>query len=311
MYHIIVNTRARNGNAEAIWHEVKTILEREGISYKAYLTKEQGHATTLVRTLTKELTEKISVIILGGDGTINEVINGIEDFGKVSLGVIPTGSGNDFARGLGITSSVEQAVMDILTARKGTMLDLGQVSWENGRKKRKFAISSGVGLDALVCKKTNTSRIKKILNAVHLGKLTYVLLTLQSLITMKTFDIDMCFSADRKQSFHKAIFSAAMNLRAEGGGVPMVPSAKPNDGKLSFCCVAQIPRGLILGCFGLLILGRHERLKYYHCIHEQSCCIRTGMPVVLHADGEYLADVTEVWFECLPARLELLNTILA
>lgn len=309
MYHIIVNTHARNGNAASIWQEVKDILKREGVLYKAYLTKEQGHATTLVRTLTKDLKEKISLIILGGDGTINEVINGIEDFRKVSLGVIPTGSGNDFARGLGITASVEQAVLDILAAKEGTMLDLGQVCWEAGQKKRLFAISSGIGLDALVCKKTNTSRIKKVLNAVHLGKLTYVILTLQSLITMKTFDINAAFASGIEQTFQKAIFSAGMNLRAEGGGVPMVPSAKPDDGRLSFCLVAQIPGALILGCFLLLVLGKHERLKYYHCFHENSCHLHTNMPVVLHADGEYLADVTEVWFECLPARLELLNTI--
>ena len=100
-----------------------------------------------------------------------------------------------------------------------------------------------------------------------------------------------------------------MNLKAEGGGVPMAPSSNPCDGQIPFCVAADIPLFILPLCLIRLVLGKHEGLKYFHTYHDTSCHIKTELPVVLHADGEYLADVTEVWYECLPCRLELLNTI--
>ena len=309
MYYFIVNLQARNGRASQVWNEVKVVLKKYAVPYEAYETSFEGHATELARKLSSLPEPKIHIIILGGDGTINEVINGIQDFKKVCLGVIPTGSGNDFARNLSIKGTAEEIIQDILSCEKGTMLDLGAVSWSERKHRRLFAISSGIGFDALVCKKSLTSRVKRFFNAIHLGKLTYLVLTVQSLLSMKTFHADVTLERYSKHTFDKVIFSAAMNLRAEGGGVPMAPSSKPSDGLIPFCVAADIPGLLLPFCLMLLVLGKHERLKYFHTYNDVYCYIHTDAPVVLHADGEYLADVTDVWFECLPNRIELLNTI--
>ena len=309
MYYFIVNLQARNGRALQVWNEVKGVLKKYSVPYTPYETSFEGHATELARELSSLPEPKVHIIILGGDGTINEVINGIEDFTKVRLGVIPTGSGNDFARNLSIKGTSEEIIQDILSCENGTMLDLGAVSWNDRKHRRLFAISSGIGFDALVCKKSMTSKVKRFFNAIHLGKLTYLVLTVQSLLSMKTFQADVALDSHSKVSFHEVIFSAAMNLRAEGGGVPMAPSSKPNDGLIPICIASDIPSILLPFCLILLVLGKHERLKYFHTYDDISCHIHMDAPVVLHADGEYLADVTDVWFECLPNRIELLNTI--
>lgn len=107
--------------------------------------------------------------------------------------MIPTGSGNDFCRNLKLPGTPEESLRQILVCirrdRQGKELlriDLGQVSWEGCKKPRIFGISAGVGLDALVCKKALDSRLKRVLNRLHLGKLTYLALTVQSLFTMET-----------------------------------------------------------------------------------------------------------------------------
>ncbi len=309
MYYFIVNTTARRGNAAHVWNEAKVVLRKKAIPYKAFETTFEGHATQIAQALTEHVSEPVNIIILGGDGTINEVVNGIVDFSKVRIGVIPTGSGNDFARGLDIKGSTEQIIEDILSCKQGTMLDLGRVQWGAKRQERLFVISSGVGFDALVVKKSMTSHLKKILNALHLGKLTYVLLAIQSLLTMDTFDLKMTLGSKPEKKYKNVIFSAAMNLRAEGGGVQMAPKSKPSDGLISFCLAADIPKTIILFYFLLLVLAKHEKLKCFHLFNDNSCHIHTEVPIVLHADGEYLADVTDVWYECLPQKLELLNTI--
>ena len=104
--------------------------------------------------------EPVYLLVVGGDGTINEVLNGITDFDKVRFGVIPTGSGNDFGRNLKLPKTPKESLREICACirkdQRGEALyriDLGQVSWEGCEKPRIFGISSGLGLDALVCKK--------------------------------------------------------------------------------------------------------------------------------------------------------------
>ena len=100
---IIVNNGAGTGSAVAVWKETKEYLQENKISYNAYLTRYEKHAVKLAGQICGKIPEgPIYLLVVGGDGTINEVLNGITDFERVRLGVIPTGSGNDFARNLGI-----------------------------------------------------------------------------------------------------------------------------------------------------------------------------------------------------------------
>ena len=103
MIYFIVNITARTGKSRAIWMEMKEILENRSIEYKAYQTKYAGHATELARKISSLPEDRIYLITVGGDGTLNEVINGITDFSRIVLGILPIGSGNDFARGMGIS----------------------------------------------------------------------------------------------------------------------------------------------------------------------------------------------------------------
>ena len=103
MIYFIVNNTARTGKSRAIWLEMKELLENRSIEYKAYQTKYAGHATELARKISSLPEDRIYLITVGGDGTLNEVINGISDFSRIVLGILPIGSGNDFARGMGIS----------------------------------------------------------------------------------------------------------------------------------------------------------------------------------------------------------------
>lgn len=102
-----------------------------------------------------------------------------------------------------------------------TVIDLGEVAWDDCEKPRKFAISAGVGLDALVCQKALTSKLKVFLNKLHLGKLTYLLITVQSLFSMQTTEAAVRLDETPERKLDRIIYIAAMNFKAEGGGVPM------------------------------------------------------------------------------------------
>ena len=254
--------------------------------------------------------DDICLVAVGGDGTANEVINGITDFEKVRFGVIPTGSGNDLARGLALSKDPKNGIVHILNAMKKTRedtwcMDLGEVIF--GDKKRLFAISSGIGLDALVCKKALKSTIKDILNKIRLGKLTYLVLTVQSLFTMQTADMEIVFDKEESIQKKRMIFTAAMNFKAEGGGVPMAPAASACDGKLSFCEAAGIPKWRTFLCLPFLVAAKHTSIHGFSVTDAKDCTIHLSRPMVVHADGEYCGEVAEVHFRCLPGKLCVLK----
>ena len=321
MLYFIVNETSRSGKSTGIWQQLQDALAARAINYKAWKTEYEGHALELAREICQMQDDDICLVVVGGDGTINEVINGINvingsngmsGFERVRLGVIPTGSGNDFARGLKILGTPVQNLERILNCiEKGSneayVIDLGQVSWEGCEKPRLFAISAGMGLDALVCKKALTSKIKKFLNKIHLGKLTYLILTVQSLFSMETTEAAVHFDGKGQTNLNKVIFLAAMNFRAEGGGVPMVPDAVATDGKLSVCTVWGIPKWRTFFCLPFLVAAKHLWIRGFDVTNCVEFAAKTKSPMVLHADGEYLGDVTDVKFTCLPGKLRMLE----
>lgn len=103
MYYFIVNRTSRSGHSKKVWTEVKKELDKSGAEYQVFFTDHAGHAWELADEICGYEEECIHLVVVGGDGTVNEVINGMHDFEKVRFGYIPTGSGNDFARGMKIT----------------------------------------------------------------------------------------------------------------------------------------------------------------------------------------------------------------
>lgn len=307
MYYFIVNEHSRSGKGAEIWREVEAVLKEREISYQAYKTEYEGHAFQLSHDICELQEEDIRLIVLGGDGSANEVLNGMTHFEKVKFGVIPTGSGNDLARGLGIKGSPTEQLEAILSCEKEFVMDLGEVSWNGGRKPRLFAISAGTGLDALVCKKALKSALKDFLNKIHLGKLTYILLTVESLFTMETTDGAAVSDGKGQKNMKKMIFCAAMNFRAEGGGVPMAPAADAQDGKLSVCCAYGIPKWRTFFCLPFLVTAKHLFIRGFEVTDCAEYDLRLKYPMVLHADGEYCGEVTEIHFKCLPGMLHVLK----
>lgn len=311
MLYFIVNKKSRSGKGADIWNEVKGTLEERNIVYKAWTTEYEGHAMKLASEICEQPDDDICLVVVGGDGTANEVVNGMKDFDKVRFGTIPTGSGNDLARGLGISGTPTECLERILKCvdagrDAGFTMDLGQVSWNGGEKPRLFVISSGMGLDALVCKKALKSKLKDFLNKIHLGKLTYVILTVQSLFSINRTNLGVHFDGKGQRNYKKTIAFAMMNFKAQGGGVKFAPKADATDGKLSACSIYSMAKPRALVCFPLLVLGKHMWLPGFEGTDCVECSVHSNEPMVLHADGEYCGDVTEATFICLPSKLRVL-----
>lgn len=313
MLYFIVNETSRSGKTRQIWRDIQQSLIKADVSYEYMITQGRDHATKLASEISQRPEDNICIVVIGGDGTMNEVINGIADFDKVRFGIIPTGSGNDFGGGLDLPKSPEENLQRIISSYKAgensyRAVDIGLVRWGQNQKKL-FGISSGIGLDAIVCKKALSSKLKNVLNKLGLGSLTYVLLTIITLFSMKTADFEISYD-NNKSTLKKTIFAAAMNLRAEGGGVPMAPDANPYDGKLSISSASGIPKWITFLCLPFLVAGKHTHIKGFNLVSCREASIHSSQKMTLHADGEYVADVTDLTFGVYPQKLRLMNFII-
>lgn len=313
MLYFIVNETSRSGKTRQIWKDIQQSLIKADVSYEYMITQGRDHATKLASEISQRPEDNICIVVIGGDGTMNEVINGIADFDKVRFGIIPTGSGNDFGGGLDLPKSPEENLQRIISSYKAgedsyRAVDIGLVRWGQNQKKL-FGISSGIGLDAIVCKKALSSKLKNVLNKLGLGSLTYVLLTIITLFSMKTADFEISYD-NNKSTLKKTIFAAAMNLRAEGGGVPMAPDATPYDGKLSISSASGIPKWITFLCLPFLVAGKHTHIKGFNLVSCREASIHSSQKMTLHADGEYVADVTDLTFVVYPQKLRLMNFII-
>ncbi|MCI8860877.1 MAG: diacylglycerol kinase family lipid kinase [Lachnospiraceae bacterium] len=304
MYYFIVNPGSRSGNGKVVWQTIEEILEREQVEYRVYFTSYRYHATKLAKEITSR-GEKLTLVTVGGDGTVNEVVDGIQDFNKVTFGYIPTGSSNDFARSLKLPSAPEAALHNILHPSYFQRIDLGLITY--GSWSRRFAGSCGCGFDAAVCQEALGSPIKNVLNRFGLGKLTYVGIALKQILLFRPVPVRLTLDHHKKLRFPRTYFLSALNCPYEGGGLKMCPQAKADDGFLDVCVVEGLSKLTIALMFPTAYRGRHNIFKGIHQYRVKSLEIRPEKPLPFHTDGEPYAPEDVLTVSCLSGALTIIG----
>lgn len=287
--YFIVNPKAGNGKALSIWSEIKIELNNQKISYTHYFTKESGHARQITEELILSIDEEtIDLVIIGGDGTMNEVVNGIVgNTSKVRIGFIPGGSGNDFSRGYGIPKKPLEALVFLLKqlGLNAIPYDLGKIQQKHGE--HFFINSTGAGFDAFISYHVNKSKWKGILNRFSLGQLVYVLFLLKYVFTYKCTTVELTIDG-KKQVFPDTWFVTVSNQPFYGGGMKIAPESLPNDGKLNVTIVARLSRIKLLLVFLSVFWGKHLMFKEVNTFLAQTVSIDSNEPIFVHSDGEHI-----------------------
>lgn len=291
MYYFIINPNSRSGRGKTIWHRVKAHLDELQIPYRFYFTRYKFHATKLASHLCQQIEGPIQLVVLGGDGTINEVINGITDFTKVCLSYIPSGSSNDFARSLGISSNPQEALATVLAPAKQTIVDIGEMevigSDGDVLSRRKFAVSTGIGFDAAICYEALNSKLKDVLNMLGLGKLTYGLIAAKQVICYKPTPGELIIDGKTKKDYSDILFLVSMVHKYEGGGAILAPQAVYNDKKLSVCFVHNLNRWKVLFLLPTAFIAKHTLFKGVDVFDCSTIELIQKDARVSHADGEF------------------------
>lgn len=306
MYYFIINPHSRTGKARKLWAGLKEELELKNVEYIEYFTEYSGHATLIAKEICNKNSGIKNIIIVGGDGTANEVINGIESYQDVVLGYLPTGSSNDLARGLGLPKDPMEALEHILNPKQFYYVDHGIIENLDTNTKHKFAVSCGLGYDASVCKEVLHSKAKKLFNKIGLGKLTYIVIAVKQVFSTIPVNAELIIDNTKRVTVKNMLFAASMIHKYEGGGLLMAPSAKSNDRKLTVCIASDIPKLKVLLLMPTIFFGKHIRIKGIQLLDCSTLEIKTASKTVVHTDGEYRDFHNHVRLSCTSNQVRMI-----
>lgn len=298
---VIVNPNAGNGKGKKDWEKISSILKQYGIIHKELFTERKGHAIKLSKEGVESGYRKF--LCVGGDGTLNEIVNGVfdQDFCStkdITIGSIPVGTGNDWGRMFGIPLDYEGAVK-IIKEAKLMLHDIGRVNYYNGPEKgeRYFINIAGLGFESVVVRRTNVQKDKG-----KSGKAIYFYNLLMSLISYKNTNAEIVIDGNKTEA---NIFSLNVgNGRYCGGGMRQTPFAVPDDGILDVTLIKGMGKIEIIRNLKILYNGtilNHPKVEGYKCKNVR---VSSDSVLYVEADGESIGH-TPAEFSIIPSSINI------
>lgn len=294
--HLIVNPKAANGKALKVLPHLSAAFHRRSIVIHHRVTEYPLHATEIVRSLDGAAS---TIVGVGGDGTVNEIVNGLH-LEHQSFGIMPSGTGDDFARITGMRSAED--VVDAVMHAKTKYIDLAHISFteEDGtRGERLFANTMGIGFDAAVADKV-------LRNKRGTGIIPYLGAVISTL--RKFTPVPSRIEVDGESIEQKIFLASIGNGTTSGGGFILSPLAKLDDGLLDLCLVKEISTRRVLVVLPKTFRGNHLNEPELIYRKGKSFSISLERPLPIHTDGEIITrNVVAVHVSVFGKKLSVLS----
>lgn len=306
-YAFILNPAARNGRAGKRKAEIEQELRSLGVEYAILETEHRHHATELARDASQTYDV---VVAVGGDGTVQEVAQALLG-SRAQMGILPLGTGNDFAQATGMPERIEEAI-SLLVSTKSTMVDVGKVEWQEEESEetnqRVFTNCVGAGFDAMVAIVTPKYKFLG-------GNLAYVAGVIETLGKWRQSSVEIRVQVSDEESseplhhIHSGRFFLIEidNGFSVGGGFLLTPEAEINDGLLDVCLVDQISVPRVLQVMPKTFSGKHVNEPEVTMCRSKKITIEATESLPVQADGEILSTTAiAMTVEVLPNALKII-----
>ena len=297
---LIVNPEAANGAVGKNWPRIRDFLQAEGARFDAALTEKPGHATQLARQALNDGFR--TIVAVGGDGTVNEVINGLVVEGSVdpeaTLGIIPWGTGADFTRMLGIPRDYMEACRHLLRSEPQSV-DLGRITClrEGQEVERYFINAAGLGFDGEVAEIVN--RFPKVLG----GTITYLTCLLIGLVTYRNKNIELSFDGQPVRGRVNSV--VVCNGRYFGGGMFIAPGAALDDGLFYVVILGNLNKLEVVVNLPRIYKGTHLTHPKVSHFSAKEIHVEAKERMFLQAEGELIGEAPAT-FQMIPRALRVL-----
>lgn len=292
---LIVNPSARRGRAGRRARRIRELFAENGVATRLQQSRGPGDVADLVESLARDGAPRI--IVAGGDGTIHEAVNGVmRSASTVALGLVPAGSGNDFAKACGIDPDWQTAASRLAERIAGdvdpTRVDLGRCNDVY------FANGVGIGFDAVVSHHADGIRLP-------LGSLVYMAGLLRALAAGVVTPV-LSIEADGFTYTGRATLVNVASGPWVGGQFRIAPDAKNDDGIFDLVLAEPLTRRRIITLVGPLKNGTHLGEQEIRHAHVTRVVVESEAPIPSHIDGEVQPPAQRFDIECLPGALRLL-----
>jgi YegS/Rv2252/BmrU family lipid kinase len=297
----LVNPASANGSTGRRWPELAHQAAEAGVSGETLLSSRPGEIADLAEQAARG--GAATVVVVGGDGTVNETVNGLMrvagEGGRLPvLGVLPRGTGTDFARTFGIPSDVTAAMATVRDGKVGE-IDVGRVEfrgWDGSQAVAYFANVASAGMSGAVAQRANAS--SKALG----GKMSFLAATLAVFARWKPSEVEVDVDGEPRAGLMYDVIVA--NCRFLAGGMKMTPEATPDDGLFDVLLIGNITRRDLALTLPKVYRGTHLPHPKAELLRGRSVVVRSATPLPIELDGEQ-PGTTPVRFEVVPAALRL------
>lgn len=287
MFHIIVNPQGGKGKSLKALQKVEQILKDKNVEYAVHKTERPLHATEITRELSK--TPDTKIIMMGGDGSFNEILNGIDNFDNVTLGIVPCGSGNDFVKKSGHPMDIAKA-MDIILNGKEEYCDYIQLD----DRRCLNVLGAGMDVDVLLnyaTRKHGPAKMRYYMSLFH--------------VLAHTRFHHLRLTVDGGEPMERNVFMIGIgNGGIIGGGIPICPAADPYDGELSIVVVNEIKKSKILLELGGFLSAKHVNKSYTEVFSGKKVHLEVLDDSKCQTDGE-IFDGTDIHAELVSGKLRI------
>ncbi|MDR0763388.1 MAG: diacylglycerol kinase family lipid kinase [Bacteroidales bacterium] len=306
MWQIIINPKSGKKVLQKQLNYLFKILDKKGIVHNSTYTQYAGHATVIARDLIE--TGFHNILVVGGDGSFSEVVNGIfsaqyeqgVDTSKIKIAILPHGTGNDWARFWGLTRNYKDAV-EVFLEGFTRLIDVGQVTYHCGRKEKKhyFVNSVGFGLDQKVVHEVN--RLKYFLGS---HSILYFLALINAVFTYKSRRVKI--STD-SETFEDKVFTMNIgNGCYSGGGMKQNPTAVPYDGSFDAMFASPPTFKDIVTAMPLVFNGKLTQHRVIHTLHSSEIRLEADGFFPFEADGIEVNAFSAINVKVLPLSLQMI-----
>ena len=274
MIEIIVNSRSKKSLNEL--NKIERVLQGKKLPYRVLRTSKKTNAKDLMNEI-----HGAELIVIGGDGTINEVINNYH--GKEII-YLAYGSGNDLARSIEFKKDIE--ISQLLESKRFIEYDVGVVN------DRKFCSGFDIGFNADIIKRANGSKLKK-----YLGKYIYLLQGVIGILMLKKYKAKISWDSGEITT-DKLYLLNAMIQPYEGGGIKFAPNATGQDGKLHIMIMENMSLATFVYNYLCLLLKKHNKMRKVKQITTDRLAIKTNQRY-FQIDGELINNTEQLNVSCI------------
>lgn len=318
MLTFIVNPNAGREKGYRIWKRMERRLIKKNIEYQVLLTGGRGEAQTIAAELTaglnqrtpeggETLTGPMTLIAVGGDGIMNEVVDGVHLSENLILGFIPIGGRSDLAMGLGLPRRPEACLKRILEPKEIRRMDYGVVDYNRAEPThRRFAVSCGCGFDAAVNQTYRRHALRHFTGIPVLYRLRKFFLSVRCLMQTRTSKGYVVLDGERRIELNHIFLLSALIQPTEGGGMHLAPGAQNTDGEMTVTILHNRSK---VQLFRILMTSVFRNPTNYAGVRSYSCrelSVYLEDPMPMQTDGEFCGLHSEYNIRCVRQKIRII-----